>query len=425
MKTSECYAGKSGNLFNYLIIILISLLYTGCNTKNNQTEKELNLDKGTFGYDLDFLGKHYNDLVILENADAGIIISPSLQGRVMTSTAGGLTGKSFGWLNYELIASGKRKEHINMVGGEERFWLGPEGGQFSIYFKSGTTFEFDNWFVPGEIDTEPFDLISSNNAEAHFEKHMQLINYSETIFDLKVDRVIKLLDQDNAAGKLDIKFPKGVQMVGFETENTLTNTGDSQWNKESGMLSIWILSIFNPSDKTTVIVPFKTGDETQLGKVVTDDYFGKMPKERLTVLDSVILFRADGKKRGKIGISPQRALPLAGSYDAQNKVLTVARFSLQEGNMDYVNSQWKMQDQPFAGDAINSYNDGPLADGTQLGPFYELESSSPAAALQPGEKINHVHQTFHFIGEEAALDQIVQSLFGITLSQVKSSQQNL
>ena len=47
----------------------------------------------------------------------------------------------------------------------------------------------------------------------------------------------------------------------------------------------------------------------------------------------------------------------------------------------YVNSQWGDQDDPFDGDVINSYNDGPTEDGTIMGPFYEIEASSPAAAL--------------------------------------------
>jgi hypothetical protein len=41
------------------------------------------------------------------------------------------------------------------------------------------------------------------------------------------------------------------------------------------------------------------------------------------------------------------------------------------------------------GDVINAYNDGPNDDGTQLGRFLELETSSPAAALKSGNSITH------------------------------------
>ncbi|HEY0466124.1 MAG TPA: DUF6786 family protein, partial [Polyangiaceae bacterium] len=68
----------------------------------------------------------------------------------------------------------------------------------------------------------------------------------------------------------------------------------------------------------------------------------------------------------------------------------------------YVNSMWERQAAPYAGDVINSYNDGPPAPGKPpLGGFYEIESSSPAAALAPGGSLRHEHQTYHFSGPRA------------------------
>jgi hypothetical protein len=92
--------------------------------------------KGTFGYDLNFLKQYHKDLVVLgDNEGAQVIIVPAYQGRVMTSTSGGNAGLSFGWVNHDLIASGKQSEHMNAFGGEDRFWLGPEGGQFQSFLK--------------------------------------------------------------------------------------------------------------------------------------------------------------------------------------------------------------------------------------------------------------------------------------------------
>ena len=64
---------------------------------------------------------------------------------------------------------------------------------------------------------------------------------------------------------------------------------------------------------------------------------------------------------------------------------------------------------------VNSYNDGQAEDGSRLGPFYELETSSPAAELAPGETQTHVHRTFHFAGDPKALDDIAQRVLGISL----------
>jgi hypothetical protein len=407
---------------HYSILLLTIISCSPRETQDKTTDEKsstMNYEKGTFGYDLNFLQQYQNDLVVLHDADnkAQLVISPAYQGRVMTSTANGETGASFGWVNHELIASGKFAPHIHAVGGEERFWLGPEGGQFSIYFKKGVEFTFDNWFVPKEIDTEPFTLVSSTATTASFEKAMRLENYSGTQFDLLVNRNIRLLNKHEIDSLLGSTLPEGLEVVAFESENILTNKGTTPWTKKTGLLSVWILSMLNASEKTTVALPYKEGDENKLGKIVTDDYFGKVPSDRLMVKDGLILFKADGQYRSKIGISPQRALPRVASYDATNGVLTIATFSLPEGSKEYVNSLWQIQEDPFSGDAINSYNDGPV-NGGQMGKLYELESSSPAGALAPDESLTHYHRTIHIKASKEELDKIAIKLLGVAVDAI-------
>lgn len=373
---------------------------------------------GTFGYDLDFLKQYHKDLVILGDENSQVIIAPAYQGRVMTSTAEGHKGIGFGWINHDLIASKQPSEHMNAVGGEERFWLGPEGGQFSIYFKKGVEFKFENWYVPKEIDTEPFELVSSTKNEAVFKKQMHLENYSGNTFDLTVDRTIRFLDTNAISNTLGLRIPGNIKTVGFESDNRITNTGTNSWNKETGMLSIWILSMLNASEQTTVAIPYKDGDSSQLGTIVTDDYFGKVPVDRIKIENGLILFKADASHRSKIGISPKRAMPVAASYDAVNNVLTIAQFTLPQDSTGYVNSLWKIQDDPFSGDAVNSYNDGPI-DTKQMGKFYEIESSSPAAALQPGKSMQHIHRTIHLIGTQEDLDKIAMKLLGVSVDKIR------
>jgi hypothetical protein len=399
------------------------VVLTACNSDDGKPESKTDLASkftdGTFGYDLNFLRQYQKDIVVLgDSAGAQIIIASAYQGRVMTSTAEGNKGISFGWVNHDLIASGKTTEHINAFGGEERFWLGPEGGQFSIYFKKGVEFKFDNWFVPKEIDTETFELISSTKSEATFKKEMHLENYSGNKFDLTVDRTIRLLDKTSINNTLGIEVPENVQSVAFESDNRITNNGTIAWDKKTGMLSIWILSMLNASSQTTVAVPYKQGDTSALGKIVTDDYFGKVPADRLKVDSGLILFKADANQRSKIGVSSKRALPFVASYDAVNNVLTIAQFTLPADATEYVNSLWKIQDNPFAGDAVNAYNDGEI-DGKQMGKFYEIESSSPAAALAPGKSIQHIHRTIHLKGSKEELDKISMKILGKPVDAIK------
>ena len=380
----------------------------------------------TFGDDAAFLKRH-TDVIVLSDGkgQAKVAVVPAWQGRVMTSTAGDDAGLSFGWINRELIASGKIQPHINVFGGEDRFWMGPEGGQFSIFFAKGTKFVFDDWFTPAVIDTLPFKVASQSGTKARFTAAFALTNYSGTRFDVTVNREVRLLGTAAAWKKLGVKPAAGVSVVAFETDNTIKNAGQNAWQKDSGLLSIWILGMFNPSPSATIVVPIKPGPESQLGVKVTSDYFGSVPPERLVVKDDIIYFCADGKFRSKIGINPKRSKAVLGSYDADNKVLTIAQFSQPAGVTDYVNSLWKLQDNPYGGDAANSYNDGPVAPGAKpLGPFYELESSSPAAALAPGKSLSHVHRTIHLSGPESALDGVARATLGVSLADIKSGLQS-
>jgi hypothetical protein len=382
--------------------------------------KEQADQKGTFAYDLAFLKKHHTDLVLLKDPSGGaqVIILPAYQGRVMTSTADGENGISFGWINYDLITEGKFSEQFTALGGEERFWLGPEGGQFSLYFKKGADFTFNNWVVPRPIDSEPFNLISATETEAKFEKDMHLENYSGTMFDLKVSRNISLLDKNSLNELLGLELSSDIRSVGFQSENILTNIGTETWNERKGLLSVWVLSMLKSNDQTNVVIPYKKGDSLSLGKIVTDDYFGKLDSDRLKIKDGFLLFKADAKQRSKIGVSPKRALPIAGSYDAENNVLTISQFTLPEGVTSYVNSTWKIQDDPFVGDAVNAYTDGPI-EGKQMGKFYEIESSSPALSLAPGANATHIHRTIHLSGSTEKLNEIALKVFGLSLDQLK------
>ena len=405
-----------------IILILLTMTVLSCNDSEQNKPEDVGNQiskfiKGTYGYDLDFLKHYQKDIVVLGDSNSQVIVSPAYQGRVMTSTAEGDKGSSFGWINHDLIATQKPAPHMNAVGGEERFWLGPEGGQFSIYFKKGVEFKFDNWYVPKEIDTEPFDLVSSSKNEAVFKKQIHLENYSGNIFDLTVDRTIRFLDRKAIENALNLNVDSTIKVVGFESDNSITNNGTNTWDKNTGLLSIWILSMMNAGDQTTVAIPYKQGDTTKLGKIVTDDYFGKVPVERLKVDSGLILFKADAHHRSKIGIAPKRALPVAGSYDKVNKVLTIAQFTLHDGVNDYVNSLWKIQTDPFSGDAVNAYNDGPI-DTKQMGNFYEIESSSPAAALKPGYSMRHVHRTIHLKGTKEDLDKISIKILGVSVDKI-------
>ena len=390
----------------------------------------LNASAEQFADDLSFMKEH-TQIVLLKDGDAAIALAPAYQGRVMTSTFDQKAGPSFGWINRPVIEKGfmsdedkkgKLEEHIYIFGGEERFWLGPEGGQYAIFFKPGTKFEFSDWTTPPAIDTEAFELVEQSDTSAKFKHSTELVNFSGTEFKVGIERTVKLLGKQAAATLLDVELGDGVRMVGYETDNQITNTGDDAWEPKTGLLSIWMLGMYNPSPETTVVIPFKQGGEKELGPRVNDTYFGKVPEDYLHVQKQKLFFKGDGTRRGKIGITPQRSKGIAGSYDAAGKVLNIVTYNEQEAPHGFVNSMWELQDEPYAGDTINSYNDGSPEPGKPpLGPFYELETSSPAAALKPGETMRHVQRTFHIQGTEAELDPLARRLLGASLEAIKDA----
>src|SRR5437868_2756653 len=67
--------------------------------------------EGTFADDVAFLRK-YTDVVVLgdpANGGPAVAVAPEYQGRVMTSTAAGDGGLSFGFINREVVAAKQRK----------------------------------------------------------------------------------------------------------------------------------------------------------------------------------------------------------------------------------------------------------------------------------------------------------------------------
>src|SRR5262249_30323811 len=95
-------------------------------------------DMGTFRSDLAFLMAH-TEIVLLTSMDgrSQVAVAPGYQGRVMTSTADGVEGTSFGYVHRAGVSAGVRQPHMTVMGGEDRFWLGPEGGQYALYFPPG------------------------------------------------------------------------------------------------------------------------------------------------------------------------------------------------------------------------------------------------------------------------------------------------
>lgn len=384
----------------------------------------------TFGDDLAFLKKHTGILVLeVPGTGARVAVAPAWQGRVMTSTDGGDSGASLGWLHRGNIAKGIQPEgkrtgdakHIHIFGGEERFWLGPEGGQYALFFPPApAAYDFKNWKTPAPLDTEPFDVVSADSRKVEFSKDAEIPNRAGTKLKMHIARTVEILPAKSVGKILGTKIPAGVSLVAYRTKNSVTNKSAVPWTKEKGLVSIWLLGMFKHGPDVTVVAPLKPG----AGPAVNTDYFGAVGKGRLATTGKAVFFKADGAYRSKIGIPPGRTTGIAAGYDPGRGILTVVRTvpPAKAASLPYVRSQWQDHREPYAGDLINAYNDGPSAPGKPpLGPFYELETSSPAKPLAPGKKLHHTQETMHFRGTPEQLDPLARKLLGVSLGEIQAA----
>lgn len=377
-----------------------------------------------FDEDVQFLNQHGAGIKVLEAAGGGrIAISGKYQGRIMTSAVEA-QGKSLGFINRSFIEAGKTATAFDNYGGEDRFWLGPEGGQYALYFAAGEPFEFGNWQTPHAFQEGEWLEKAASPSSVTFTHTLALANYAKAEFKLDVARKLSLLSAEHAKVSLGLDIPAGVKWVGFSSENAITNRGAKAWTEDKGLPSVWILGMFSPAPGTRIVLPF---EKQGSGDVVNDRYFGKVPPERLQINHDkgFVLFKADGQARGKVGLPPARAKAVLGSYSAEAQLLTIVRFSKPAGAKRYVNNLWEVSKEPYGGDVSNAYNDGPVEPGKpSLGGFYELESSSPAAALAPGKTLKHTHETYHFSGPVEALEKIAVKVLSVNLADVNLADVN-
>ena len=234
----------------------------------------------------------------------------------MTSTTGGDDAPSFGWIGRAAIESGERQPHMNVFGGEDRFWLGPEGGQYALYFKRGDPFDLEHWQTPEPFDWGPWDVASQSATEVSFRKQMALVNYSGTSLDVAVDRSVRLLTAAEVGSHLgstmgDAHSRRRLRVVQHGHEYRARARGcRSRGSCRSGSSASSRRHHARPSRSRL------RRDAASAGPIVNDKYFGAVPGGSAGDQGHRVFFKADGQYRGKIGLPPARALDVAGSYDA-------------------------------------------------------------------------------------------------------------
>jgi hypothetical protein len=128
-----------------------------------------------------------------------------------------------------------------VFGGEERFWIGPEGGQHAIYFPPGTTnFTFDAWKTPPLIDDAAYEVVESTRDAVTFKATGTLTNVAGTVFGLGIQRTVRLLDEPALAQALGGTLPP----VGGGYDRQLAANLYGLAGARHRAFSIWLLGMF-------------------------------------------------------------------------------------------------------------------------------------------------------------------------------------
>ncbi|MHC4375398.1 MAG: DUF6786 family protein [Planctomycetota bacterium] len=340
-----------------------------------------------------------------------LAVVPAWQLRVATG-AFAPDGRSLGWLNRPKLRSGEVDARANLWGGLERLWLGPEGGPGTVYFAPGDDYRLDRWTIPALVDRVPFQVASAGDASIAAVAEGPVLNRAGERFEARLERRVELLEPGRALGA---PLPPAVQGLGFVSDNALFNVGASPWSRSNGGLCLWLAGMLPHAEHAVAYAPAPAVATPH----AVGDYFHALDATRLRPLGAGMAFRVDGAHRSKIGIPAANTTGWMGAWDPERGRLTLVQAEV-DASAEYLEARWSADRGPFGGEALHLYNDGPPEPGAApFGPFFELESSSPAAVLGPGERRSHRSTTILLEGPSAMLDDIARARLGVSLSDLE------
>ena len=173
---------------------------------------------------------------------------------------------------------------MNVFGGEDRFWLGPEGGQFALYFRPGDPFDLDHWQVPRGVRLGRMGRRDPVGNRGPFHKHMTLVNYSRTPFDIDVERTVRML----GAAAMPPRSPGSLRHSASAWSRSNRRTTSRTAERRPGSTDVGPRIRLDPravqpgaddDDRD----PVRPGPRRRSDRSSTTRYFGKVPRDRLSV----------------------------------------------------------------------------------------------------------------------------------------------
>ena len=322
---------------------------------------------------LNYLVHKTSVIELYDQLGGRVAVCPEWNGRVMTSTCGGLEGESFGYINVQAIDT----DNYDDFGGEDQWTLSP------LIYSYG-------------IESIKANLVILRRA-------LRMADANGTSVELSLTRSIFLLSRHRAGAIFGDAVAEALERsdvsnVGFYTEDTVqTQTRAYIAGRQRGM--------FNASPHTAVIVPTPPISFTPEPFSVDIDYLGGAPHGRIRYLSKTLLIRADGQRRCQVTMPYATAPPFFGAIERRLGTLTLWTFDLP--------------DAPGENDMIRIYNPGRLRGGElDLATYYEMNCFAAARELVPEDSLTSCQCTLHINAENAVLDGLIRQIFGVSLGDV-------
>lgn len=340
-----------------------------------------------------------------------LLVAPALAGRVLTSVF--RDGTEAAWLDRRAIAAGYgTPARFHNFGGQDRIWLGPEGGPFGYFFAPGAKCEPDAWRAPRLIDRGSWRLLTRDRLGARMRLEGTIVDASGGRMRVRIVRDVRALGRADVEERLGARLPRSVESAGSESSQVLTRLSAAPLPPRPALPQLWVLGQFPCGPRAVVFAPLRAGARSAV-KPFEDRYFGPPGPRRIlyTAGDGgppCVLFRADGRLRSKFGVPVRHSSGIAGAFDPQRELLTIVRFDVHPA-APYGSFLWSPRARELrGGDVFQSYNSG---DGT----CFELESVAPASPEAGSKARAHRHATLFLRGNPRVLRNFLRERLRIRL----------
>lgn len=382
-------------------------LFCACNNNRQETKAPVREERtisrpDNFADDVTFLRQFASPAVLKDSTSkSSIAIVAAWQGRVVSSTVAD-DGRSFGWLHYAAIETGKSSP-LSTYGGEDRLLFAP------LPDTVPATDSLLHAPPPNPLeDSAALRLVSSAKGVTVLEGTLHLPNTKGNILTADVSRSVTLLSRRDLHNYLGADIHRSVHAVGFHSDNVIVNANTQRWDTAYGTTAIRVRGQFPASQASVAIIPLRPGGSVSGA--------ASLPKEQFTIKNNVAFFRADGNSGLEIGVQQPSALNYMGIYDPERKLLTIVQFTLSRTPQRYLAESAT----DARTDVFRIRNNGP-GNTEARGRFVEVQSASPAALLKPKGRMQHFHRTIHLEGSERHLGDITRKLFGVNLKEITSA----